>query len=79
MIGCLISRLNLSPAGIGQQRSQSTGGSRRGTKRRRPAEQETVVQDSTESSAVGNVEIIECDPKGKFVKLQNKSENEVGT
>ena len=64
----------MSPGG--QQRAQTTG-SRRGTKRRRPAAEQETYQETVDASAVGNVQILECDPAGKYVKLQNTSESEV--
>lgn len=47
-------------------------GSRRGTKRgRTEAEPPTV-----ENTATGSIEISECDPEGRFIKIYNKSDND---
>ncbi|VEN41759.1 unnamed protein product [Callosobruchus maculatus] len=53
---------------------------RAGTKRRRLLEesQESSVSDfSVNSSSKGDVEIVEVDPEGQFVKLRNKSNQEI--
>ncbi|XP_063704304.1 lamin Dm0-like isoform X2 [Culicoides brevitarsis] len=54
---------------------------RAGAKRKRTvleeSEERSVSDWSTTASAKGDVEITECDPEGKFVKLHNKGQKEV--
>lgn len=86
-------RLNITPGSQTTIFSTSSTGSmsRSGTVRRTPSRaaakrKRTVLEESDErsvsdysvtSSAKGDIEIVEVDPEGKFVKLHNKSSKEV--
>jgi len=76
-------RLSISPRG--DRRGGTPAGGRRGTplraaKRRRYDEEsiETAAEYDTNSVANGDVEILEDDPEGKFIRLHNKGDKVFG-
>jgi len=78
-------RLNISPRQLLLQQQQTQGLRRtplRGEKRKRAHFEEFSAEDSnftyeTSANVSGDVEILEDDPEGKFVKIHNKGDKEV--
>lgn len=77
-------RLNISQAAAAESRATSTGTPRSGFGIGGGKRKRTLMEDSSESvdietskSCKGEIEVLEADPQGRFVKLHNKSNKEV--
>lgn len=78
-------RLNISQAATAESRTSSAGTPRTGLGIGGGKRKRTLMEDSSESvdiettkSCKGEIEVLEADPQGRFIKLHNKS-NKVGT
>ncbi|XP_034245046.1 lamin Dm0-like [Thrips palmi] len=77
-------RLNISQAATAESRASSAGTPRTGLGIGGGKRKRTLMEDSSESvdiettkSCKGEIEVLEADPQGRFVKLHNKSNKEV--
>lgn len=77
-------RLNISQAATAESRASSGGTPRTGLGIGGGKRKRTLVEDSSEhvdiettKSCKGDIEVLEVDPQGRFIKLHNKSNKEV--